>query len=169
MYIILKIHFCDTVSYLSKSPPCAFAMPFFAFQYTHMTERSHALLVSFVRPGFGSTSPICIFLISYRCMVLSLPNSALTIENSRHTGSLGCAPTPNQYFVLIVSSCRSLYRFCFFFSVGLVCAGIDVPSDCASAGFKRGSSSGLGRGIRGVGSYVPRTSMGRESRAVLEE
>jgi hypothetical protein len=170
VYIFFKIHFLDPVSYFAKSPTCAFAMPFFPFENTHPIENSHALLVSFVRPGFGSTSPICNVPNQLSSHATFPHITALTIENSRHTGSLGCAPTPNQYFVLIVSSCRSLYRFCFCFSMGLICASVDVPSDCASAGgFKIGSSSGLGRGIRGVGSYVPRTSMGRESRAVLAD
>ena len=31
---------------------------------------------------------------------------------SRHTGSLGCAPTPSQYLVRLVSSWIFLYRFC---------------------------------------------------------
>jgi hypothetical protein len=88
--------------------------------------------------------------------------NALTIENSLHTGSLGCAPTPSQYFVRNVSSCSSLYRFCFF------AAGLVVLGDGASAdGLTIGSSSAEARGIRGKGSYVPRTSMGLESRAVL--
>ena len=34
-----------------------------------------------------------------------------TILNNRHAGSLGCAPTPNQYFALVVSSRISLNGF----------------------------------------------------------
>ena len=59
VYISFKIHFFDPVSYLSKNLPCAFAMLFFPFENTHPIDNPHALLVSFVRPGFGSTSPIC--------------------------------------------------------------------------------------------------------------
>ena len=47
----------------------------------------------------------------------SLPNHIrtktprLTILKSLHAGSLGCAPTPNQYFALAVSSLISLTGF----------------------------------------------------------
>ena len=61
-----------------------------------------------------------------------------TILNSLHIGSLGCAPTPSQYFARDVSSLISLIGF---------------PSLCGAA--------------FGTGSYVPRTSSGFELRAVL--
>ena len=66
------------------------------------------------------------------------PEYSLTIANSLLAGSEGCAPTPSQYFALAVSSLMSL-------------KGLPRPSGC-----------GLG-----MGSYVPRTSMGLLFRAVL--
>lgn len=36
----------------------------------------------------------------------------LTKLSNLQTGSLGCAPTPSQYFVRLVSSCMFLYFFC---------------------------------------------------------
>jgi hypothetical protein len=39
------------------------------------------------------------------------PERALTIESNLQTGSLGCAPTPSQYFARAVSSCISLIGF----------------------------------------------------------
>ncbi len=35
----------------------------------------------------------------------------LTMDSSRHAGSLGCAPTPIQYFTLVKSSLISLCIF----------------------------------------------------------
>lgn len=44
-----------------------------------------------------------------------------------------------------------------------------LGDDASADGLTIGSSSAEARGIRGKGSYVPRTSMGLESRAVLSE
>lgn len=65
------------------------------------------------------------------------PRPLLTKLKSLHTGSLGCAPTPNQYFVRLVSSWISLYLFCF--------RGRPVISSIVSG-------SAFARGTRGVGS-----------------
>jgi len=35
-------------------------------------------------------------------------SDALTIDNNLHTTSVGCAPTPIQYFALVMSSFTSL-------------------------------------------------------------
>ncbi len=61
-----------------------------------------------------------------------------TIDNNLHAGSLGCAPTPSQYFALTLSRRISLN-------------GLPSPSS----------------GVFGIGSYVPRTSIGLLLRAVL--
>ena len=61
-----------------------------------------------------------------------------TIANSLHAGSDGCAPTPNQYFALDISSLISFHL-------------LDSPS----------------RGSFGIGSYVPMTSIGFEFLADL--
>jgi hypothetical protein len=76
----------------------------------------------------------------------------LTIRNILSTGSLGLAPTPSQYFVLLWSRWMSLYNFGF--------CGRPVTGSMACG-------ASVARGTRGVGSYVPRTSIGFESRAVL--
>lgn len=60
--------------------------------------------------------------------------------SSRHAVSLGCAPTPTQYRAREMSSLMSFQG-----------------RPCVSPG----------RGAWGFGSYVPRTSRGRELRAVL--
>lgn len=59
--------------------------------------------------------------------------------NSLHAVSLGCAPTPTQYLALLTSSLMSFH-------------GRPYVSP--------------GRGGCGMGLYVPRTSSGRELRAV---
>lgn len=71
--------------------------------------------------------------------------SQRTMLNNFHTVSLGCAPTPSQYFVLDRSSAIFLY--------GLA---------------PLASSAVRPVGFCGIGIYVPRTSMGFESRADLE-
>jgi hypothetical protein len=58
----------------------------------------------------------------------SFRNELLTIANIRQTGSLGCAPTPNQYLALGISSLMSLNA-------------LPCPSG----------------GSLGIGSYVPRS------------
>jgi hypothetical protein len=63
-----------------------------------------------------------------------------TMLRSRHAVSLGCAPTPTQYRAREMSSLMSFHG-----------------RPCVSPG----------RGACGFGSYVPRTSRGRELRAVL--
>lgn len=69
------------------------------------------------------------------------PNSlhiVRTMLSNLHAGSLGCAPTPNQYFALTLSRRISLN-------------GLPSPSS----------------GTLGIGSYVPRTSIGLLFLAVL--
>lgn len=68
----------------------------------------------------------------------------LTKLNSLHTGSEGCAPTPNQYFVRLKSNVISLYFLAVF-----------------------SSSSDRPYCVCGFGLYVPRTSIGFEFLAVL--
>ena len=93
----------------------------------------------------GSRSPICAFR-QRSCLLASLRHNLamiqclLTIANNLQTVSLGCAPTPSQYFALLTSS---LISFC-----------------CLSPG-------AAPTGVCGMGLYVPRTSRGLESRAVL--
>lgn len=61
--------------------------------------------------AFLSTPPLPLsFPLSYPPSPPPLPPNAdqLTILNNRHTGSLGCAPTPSQYFARDVSSLMSL-------------------------------------------------------------
>lgn len=65
-----------------------------------------------------------------------------TMLSSRHAVSLGCAPTPTQYRARLMSRRMSFHG-----------------RPCVSPG----------RGACGFGSYVPRTSSGRELRAVLGE
>jgi len=79
-------------------------------------------------------------------------NSALiTIVNNLQAGSLGCAPTPSQYFARLMSSLTSLNLRCEVFDA------VDVGAR------EEGSSSGsCGRGLK-----VPRTSIGLELRPVL--
>ena len=103
------------------------------------------------------------------------PSINPTILSSLAAGSLGCAPTPNQYFTLLLSN----WMFLYFFSR----RSVSSPKDCSGAADlgdvdgedvlgPEGEAEEAGmmseeRGTRGMGSYVPRTSMGRELRAVL--
>lgn len=70
-----------------------------------------------------------------------LSGIAHTMERNLHTVSVGCAPTPTQYFALSTSSLMSLCSF----------------PDSSYESFL------------GMGSYVPMTSSGFEFRAVLEK
>jgi hypothetical protein len=91
-------------------------------------------------PGryFGSSNPAYRKKHTRQSKSHCTPRDKLTIDNNLHAESLGCAPTPNQYFALVESSLIS-------FHMG--------PSP---------SIDGLG-----IGSYVPRTSRGLLFRAVL--
>jgi len=85
----------------------------------------------FVLEGFGSINP--------------------TKHNNLATGSVGCAPTPNQYFVRELSS-----------RISLNFLGANFSPVTRNSGV-----SGLATGVWGIGLYVPRTSRGRLSRADL--
>lgn len=67
-------------------------------------------------------------------------NAMRTIDRNLHTVSVGCAPTPTQYFALSTSSLMSL---------------CSLPDSSYES-------------FLGIGSYVPMTSSGFEFRAVLE-
>lgn len=93
----------------------------------------------------GSSIPSCEF-----CPSANGPNKserpvlsgvARTMERNLHTVSVGCAPTPTQYFALSTSSLMSL---------------CSLPDSSYES-------------FLGMGSYVPMTSSGFEFRAVLEK
>lgn len=66
-----------------------------------------------INPIYQHKSPLANILIS-PSNGFSNNNDTLTKHNSLSTGSLGCAPTPNQYLVLLMSSLISLYLFCLY-------------------------------------------------------
>ena len=105
---------------------------------THSLERVLGLLArgEVFRFQKSDLSILSAFLVPCR----QAKHIPLTIANNLQTVSLGCAPTPSQYFALLTSS---LMSFC-----------------CLSPG-------AAPTGVCGIGLYVPRTSRGLESRAVL--
>lgn len=64
-----------------------------------------------IRPYLGSIRPIYQQRLAFRSTLIPFPipfKVCHTIDSIRHTGSDGCAPTPSQYFALVVSSLMSL-------------------------------------------------------------
>lgn len=95
---------------------------------------------------FGSSIPSCEFRASvngprYNAMSAFVSGVARTMDRNLHTVSVGCAPTPTQYFALSTSSLISL---------------CSLPDSSYESFF-------------GMGSYVPMTSSGFEFRAVLDK
>ena len=89
-------------------------------------------------PSFGCLGLMASLLVIPFCTTPQRGSTRPTMASRRHMGSLGCAPTPSQYFTRDTSNWISF-------------TGFPVPS---GGGF-------------GIGSYVPITSIGRELRAVL--
>ena len=130
---------------------------------------NHGPFVSccFVFPSRGCINPIC---TTFHKPNHSRPHQhhtihrKLTILNILSTVSLGCAPTPNQYFVLTTSNLISLNFFSLYKTASPVFWSINVSpveGSVANSGVEAEAS-----GICGVGLYVPSTSIGLESRAV---
>lgn len=79
----------------------------------------------------------------------------LTILSNLQAGSLGCAPTPSQYFALAISNLTSL-NF-----LGAISTAAPAPGIAADV-----LGVFVSLGVLGIGSYVPSTSSGFEFRAV---
>jgi hypothetical protein len=109
--------------------------PFFSSFGTCVSNRACLKVCGPWGKYFGSNNPIYLTSAS---LLPSFSPASLTMANNLHTVSLGCAPTPNQYFARLTSILISLT----FRSPG------SAPT-----------------GVCGIGLYVPSTSIGLESRA----
>ena len=123
-----------------------------SFMHCQLASPEEAVPAAFSAVECQPTQMLAVLFLRRHVRLGRLPTAAtaeqkLTIDSIRHIVSVGCAPTPIQYFVRVTSSWMSL---CAFWS-GAPDGVFPAPSYASCCG---------------LGLYVPNTSMGRLLRAV---